>query len=321
MSDALSSSPRVCHLLAHTTAVALLLLGCGLATPVSAQSDDSPPLCARPSQAGYPTVIQATLAGVPAILRIPEHIRRPPIVLWHGLGPPASEEAMMDALPLDEVDAVKVYLGLPLFGTRAPAGGMKELARWQSEDVGLQVFKPVVVGAGDELPGVAAALQRGACMRGGGAINLIGFSAGGAAALYSLAQGRVRVNAAVLINASMGLSDSVKAYEHATKQTYAWTSASRDLARKTDAVTRAADIASARPALLFLSGKADSVIDPEAMSEVYEKLKPYYRDDVSRLQWRVMPAIPHQWGADPASLASVRHATVEWLMAFSGAPQ
>ncbi len=44
-----------------------------------------------------------------------------PIVLWHGFGPPASEQALMEALPLDEVPAVKVYLGLPMFGSRAPA--------------------------------------------------------------------------------------------------------------------------------------------------------------------------------------------------------
>ena len=35
--------------------------------------------------------VQTTLAGVPAILRMPKLIRKPPIVLWHGLGPPASE--------------------------------------------------------------------------------------------------------------------------------------------------------------------------------------------------------------------------------------
>jgi len=284
---------------------------------VLAQTQDPLPLCAKPSPTGYPVVTRTTLAGVPAILRIPERIRKPPIILWHGFGPPASEDAMMDALPLDDVDAVKVYLGLPLFGARAPDGGMKELARLQSEDVGLQVFKPVVTGAGDELPGVVAALQSGACMQRGGAIDLIGFSAGGAAALYSLAQGSVHVDAAVLINASAGLSASVQAYEHATKKTYAWSPASRELAQKTDAAVRAGDIARAHPALIFLSGTADSVVDTGAISEVYEKLKPYYRNDEVRLQWKVMPAMAHQWAADPQSLDSVRHATAEWLTGVS----
>jgi predicted esterase len=320
MSEALPCLPRTCRPFARPATAALLFLGCSLPMPLNAQANDWFPLCARSATAGYPVVKRTTLAGVPAILRIPEHIRRPPIVLWHGFGPPASEEAMMDGLPLDEVDAVKVYLGLPLFGARALAGGMKELARRQSEDVGLQVFKPVVVGAGNELPGVVAALQRGACMRRDGAISLIGFSAGGAAVLYSLAQGSVRVDAAVLINPSTGLSESVKAYERATKRTYAWSPASRELAQETDAAVRAADIARARPALLFLSGKDDLVVDSDAISEVYEKLKSYYGKDDSRLQWKVMPAIPHQWAADPQSVASVRKAAAEWLTDFSTSP-
>jgi pimeloyl-ACP methyl ester carboxylesterase len=291
----------------------MLLLGGGLPITVVAQTPDERPLCARTSATSYPVVTHTTLAGVPAILRVPEHIRKPPVILWHGFGPPASEGAMMEALPLDDVDAVKVYLGLPLFGARAPEGGNKELARRQSDDVGLQVFKPVVVGAGDELPSVIAALQGGACMTKGGAIDLVGFSAGGAAALYTLSQRGVHVEAAVLINTSTGLSASVQAYEHATKQTYAWSPASRELAQKTDAAGRAADIAHAHPALLFVTGTADKVIDTDAISDVYKKLKPYYRNEDARLQWKAMPEMPHQWAADPQSLASVRQITGDWL--------
>ena len=227
----------------------------------------------------------------------------------------------MEALPLDDVDAVKVYLGLPLFGARAPEGGMKELARRQADDVGLQVFKPVVVGAGDELPGVVAALRNGACMqRDAAAIDLVGFSAGGAAVLYSLAQGKVRVDAAVLINTSTGLSASVQAYERATKQAYTWSPASRELARETDAVERAGDIAKSRPALLFISGAADAVIDSGAISALYEKLKPYYGKDAARVRWNPMSALPHQWAAQPSSVADVRKATAAWLTAAPGLP-
>ena len=86
-------------------------------------------------------VVSAQLAGVPAILRIPKVITKPPIVLWHGFGPPASELALMDALPLDELPAVKVYLGVPLFGARAPAGGVNELIRRQSEDFASLLFE------------------------------------------------------------------------------------------------------------------------------------------------------------------------------------
>lgn len=299
-------------------AMALLLIG-GSSTVWAATAADVHPRCETAGQVA-PTVTRATFNGVPAILRIPAHIDSAPIILWHGFGPPASESAMMDALPLDDVDAVKVYLGLPLFGARAPAGGMKELARRQSEDVGLEVFKPVVAGAEDELPAVIAALVQHGCMKAGSPVSVVGFSAGGAAALYALSQRKVPIGAAVLLNPSTGLSDSVQAYEQATGKTYAWSPASRELARQTDAAAHTADIARHRPALLFLQGANDSVLGGKAVSALCAGLKPLYGDQVSRLQCRQLAGMSHQWAADPASLATVREAVGAWLTAIAPAP-
>ena len=149
-------------------------------------------------------VQEAELAGVPALLRVPPHVSRPPIVLWHGFGAPASERALMAQLPLDDVPAVKVYLGLPLFGARSPAD-KGELARRQATDLAMQVFEPVVRGAARELPAVTSALRDNGCLRAGERIGLFGFSAGGAAALDALVRREVPVAAAVLLNASTGL--------------------------------------------------------------------------------------------------------------------
>lgn len=297
-------------LTARIGAMALLLASAN----THALAADTPSLCPAGSHA-EPTITHTTLAGVPAVLRIPTHIEKPPIILWHGFGPPASEDAMMAALPLDDVAAVKVYLGLPLFGARAPAGGNKELARRQNEDVGLQLFKPVVAGAADELPAVMQALSQGGCMKHGGAVRLVGFSAGGAATLIALTQGKLKIDAAVLINTSTGLSASVQAYEQATQQTYAWSPASRELARQTDAVNRASDIARHHPALLFLQGANDSVIDSRATTELYEKLEPLYRDQTTRLKYRQLREMSHQWATDPSSLARVREAVSNWINA------
>jgi len=304
--------------MARLTATAMLLTCVTL--PVLA-SEQGHTLCTRPADSRSAWVTHATLAGVPAILRVPAHIGKPPIILWHGFGPPASEAAMMDALPLDDVDALKVYLGLPLFGARAPAGGMKELARRQSDDVGLQVFKPVVVGAGDELPAVVAALKDGGCMQQGGSVSLVGFSAGGAAALYAMAQGRVPVNAAVLINTSVGLSASVQAYEHATGKNYAWSPASRTLAAQTDAVARASDIARNHSALLFLSGTDDAVVDAGAIAKAYASLQSHYSSRRANLQSKTLPNMSHQWANDAASRDSVRAAVADWFNHSPTVPQ
>lgn len=298
-------------------AMALLLAG-SCSAVAATTSTDGPHRCEAQSRT-VPTVTHTTINGVPAILRIPTHTSKAPIILWHGFGPPASESAMMEALPLDEVDAVKVYLGLPLFGARAPADGMKELARRQSEDVGLEVFKPVVAGAADELPNVVAALVEHGCMKAGSAVRLVGFSAGGAAALYALSQGKVKIAAAVLLNPSTGLSDSVQAYEKATKQTYTWSPASRELAQQTDAAAHTADIARHRPALLFLQGANDAVLDGKAVSALCADLTPFYGDQSSRLQCRQLVGMSHQWAADPSSLAMVRKAVGAWFMGIAPA--
>ncbi|RDD82132.1 hypothetical protein DVJ77_08720 [Dyella tabacisoli] len=228
---------------------------------------------------------------------------------------------MLDALPLDDIPAVKVYLGLPLFGQRAVPGGGKELALRQKQDFGLLVFKPAVLGAGDELPLVVAALKERGCLAPGASIGLVGFSAGGAAALYAMSQAKVAIGTVVLINASTGLSASVQALEQATGQKYLWSPESRAIAEKTGVARYAAGIArvGTPPALLLVQGADDSVIAPKAASDLYEGLLPYYRKAGSerRIQFVRLAGMPHQWSADEHALDSVRQALTKWFQGSS----
>lgn len=181
--------------------------------------------------------------------------------------------------------------------------------------MGLQVFKPVVVGAGDELPRVVQTLEQQGCLRRDQAIGLVGFSAGGAAALYAMSRHQLAVNAAVLINPSTGLTASVQAFEHATGHSYAWSPASRELAQQTDAVEHVAEIAGGAhpPALLFLQGADDSVIDSHALADLDKRMQPLYRNHARRLQFTRMSGVSHQWASDPQGLASVRQAVAAWF--------
>ena len=86
-----------------------------------ARAEGRPACTGMPAGVGGISTLRITLANVPAILRVPGTVTKPPIILWHGFGAPSSEGELMEALPLDEVPSVKVYLGLPLFGARAPA--------------------------------------------------------------------------------------------------------------------------------------------------------------------------------------------------------
>jgi len=257
-------------------------------------------------------VRETTLAGVPALVRVPAKIEKAPIVLWHGFGPPASEQALMDALPLDDVPAIKVYLGLPLFGKRAEPGGVEALKQRQESDVALRVFEPVVAGAAKELPSVVEALRKDGCAKAGEKIGLFGFSAGGAAVLYALAEREVPVGSAVVLNASTGLSASIAAWEHALGKTYAWSDAARDLARRTDAVGRAHDIAAGHPALLIVQGANDAMLTPELATSLDAALSPLYAKDKDREQLMLLDGLSHNV-TDAAGIDDLRHRIGGWF--------
>jgi len=84
-------------------------------------------------------------AGVPFVALPPgEKATKPPlVVVWHMTDPPRSETAMAAALPLRDVPAWRVYLGLPMSGSRLPAGGLEEFFRLGYEDAVLNLFDPM----------------------------------------------------------------------------------------------------------------------------------------------------------------------------------
>jgi predicted esterase len=264
-----------------------------------------------------PAVLTTTLGATPALIRVPNRVTKPPIILWHGFGPPDSERALMDALPLDDIPAVKVYLGLPMFGTRALAEG--ELVRRQKQDLGALVFEPVVMGGAKELSAVVRALEQRGCMRPGAAIGLFGFSAGGAAVLYALAERDVRIGAAVTLNASTGLTASVEAFERVTKGSYQWTDATRRLAHRSDAVSRSTDIAAGAPppALLIVHGAEDAMLTPSGAVRLHEALQPLYTKSNApqRLQLAVMPGLAHAW-IDTGNVEALRSSIAAWFHTY-----
>ncbi|HEY8509882.1 MAG TPA: zinc ABC transporter substrate-binding protein [Steroidobacteraceae bacterium] len=293
-----------------------------LAADATNAADSAVRDCARlvspASASAGPRVARVTLNGVPAILRIPPRVRQSPVLLWHGFGPPDSEEQMMQALPLDEVPAVKVYLGLPLFGSRQLPGGMQELAKRQQEDVALRVFEPIVFGAAEELPGITKALTEGQCMRSGEPVALVGFSAGGAAVLIALAERSVPIDAAVTLNASTGLSDSVAAYERAIGRSYAWSPRARALADRSDAVKRYADIARDTPALFLIHGQQDSMISSQSVEKLHDVLHPLYRKagTEARLRLSLVPELQHSI-APPEIAQTINRDVAQWLLGRS----
>jgi predicted esterase len=296
-------------------ALAALVLAMLLPWSTGFAASEAPSCRALAARADPVATFETTLAGVPALLRVPKTIAKPPIVLWHGFGPPASEQALMETLPLDDVAAVKVYLGLPLFGKRAEAGGVEALKRRQANDFALQIFAPVVVGAAEELPAVLNALRAMDCLARDEKIGLFGFSGGGAAVLLALAEHEVPVGRAVVLNASTGLSASIAAFEKATGKPYAWSDAARELARRTDAAGRAGEIAAGHPpvALLIVQGTADATLTPQRAIDLHAALKAKYAArDAQRLQLILADDMSHNV-TDAGSVGHLRAWAGDWF--------
>jgi fermentation-respiration switch protein FrsA (DUF1100 family) len=133
--------------------------------------------------------------------------------------------------------------------------------------------------------------------------------------LYALADRKVPIGAAVVLNASTGLTASVAAYERATGRKYAWSEASRDLARRTDAIGRARDIAAGHPppALLIVQGAKDTMLTPGLATSLDAALAPLYAErDRDREQLVLLDGLSHNV-TDAAGLDDLRRRIGAWF--------
>ena len=137
-----------------------------------------------------------------------------------------------------------------------------------------------------------AALRNRRCLAANQRIGLFGFSAGGAAVLFALAERNVPVQAAVTLNAPTGLNEAIEAVERATKRPYAWTPATRELAQRSDSIARAGEIAAGDPppALLIFHGAAE-IVPPQPTLSLRDALQPLYEKsgNADRLRVVIVP--------------------------------
>ena len=260
------------------------------------------------------------LAGIPVLVRPPANpsLRAPLIILWHGAGIPGSEETLAETLPLEEVQAWKAYLGLPLFGKRLPVGGMDEIMRRQLEDYVLQLLLPVIEPAMQELPNVVRMLKAQFGIDDREGIGLFGFSVGGLAALLTLVESPLPVTTAVLAGVTKDLVSAVNNYERAVqaaystlkeqfpglKERYHWTQESEAAKRRLDFINRASAITQRQPipALLFVHGSQDEIFAVSEVEELYASLAPYYKQGecAERLSLKIFEHLKHNLDLETA---------------------
>lgn len=254
-----------------------------------------------------PTPITGTAARVPYVAHPPADGAEtaPLIVAWHLASPPRSETAMAAALPLRGLDAWRVYLGLPMLGSRLPEGGLDEFFRLFRQDMVLNWFEPSTRQAVEELPTALAELRERLPL-GDGPLGLIGGSTGAWVAQTVITDTDLPVSAVALISPAIRLASIVAGYEQWWDFRYAWNERSLAVAER--------DVA----ALLVLGAEDDEEAFHEPAEELRQALS---RHSPQRTSLVTIPGMGHalakEPGLEPAPqtvhASQVDTAAVDWL--------
>jgi predicted esterase len=267
--------------------------------------------------------ITGSAAGVPFVALPPASGRRsnaPFVIAWHLMDAPRSEAAFAAAVPLQGLDAWRVYFGLPMTGARLPVGGPDELIRLGFADAVLNLKQPIVLGAADEFSSAFRAVCTQLDVE-PNAVGVMGGSDGAAVAQLVLAESEIPVRAAVLISPVIQLRRAVEAVSEQFNMTYSWSDASRALADRLDFVARANELA--RTAVQVIVGADDHAAFREPAAALHAAL--HARGAASELVTipRMGHALAEEPGLDPApqtphAAAVDRHAVAWFQRHLSG---
>jgi dienelactone hydrolase len=246
------------------------------------------------------------------------------VVSWHLMDAPRTETAFAAAVPLSGLDAWRIYLGLPLCGSRLPAGGWDEVMRLGYEDAVLKLIVPVVDQAADEFGGAIADLRNQLQLR-EGAIGVMGGSTGAAVAQLILASDVFQVDSAVLISPIVRLRTAVEATGRRFGVTYPWSDESNQGADRLDFIARATDLVSKQPAVLLIVGEEDDLGIRESAASLQRELERRY-EDKNRAQIAVVTGMGHALADEPgmesapqtSQAADVDRLAVRWFQCYLG---
>jgi hypothetical protein len=196
--------------------------------------------------------ITGTAAGVPFTALPPaDDGAAPLIVTWHMLDAPRSNAAFAAALPMNDLPAWRVHLGMPLCGARMVDGSMDAALELVRKDVLMSYLYPFVRQAAEEFPAALASIRTQLPVD-DGPIGVLGGSLGGAVALRILADTEIPVFAGAVVNAAIHMRSVVDLFPG----DYPYDAESEKAVDSLDFVAKAGVIAGRAP-LLVVSGELD----------------------------------------------------------------
>jgi len=175
----------------------------------------------------------------------------PLVVTWHMLDAPRSDAAFAAALPMADLPAWRVHLGMPMCGARMVDGRMDAGLALMRDDVLMSFLYAFVRQATEEFPAALASI-RAQLPVGDGPIGVLGGSLGGAVALRILADTDIPVAAGAVVNAAIRMRSVVDLFPG----DYPYDAASEKAVDSLDFIPKAGVIAGRAP-LLVVSGELD----------------------------------------------------------------
>jgi alpha-beta hydrolase superfamily lysophospholipase len=279
------------------------------------------------------TPATGTAAGVPFLAFPPAPgtapAAAPMIVAWHLMDPPRSEAAFAAAVPMKDLPAWRIYLGLPLCGARLPQGNPEALMRLFYEDAVLKGYQPIAQQGAAEFPAALTEIRRQLGLGGPlGPLGLVGGSMGSAIAQLVLTEtapaAGIKIAAAVLLSPIAQLHPMVGAIGRRYNVTYPWSEAALRFAERLDFVARASDFVRAgQPAVRLIVGAnddRDGFIEP--VKRLHSALAERYSDP-TRVDLIVVPGMAHALAEEPGiapapqtpHAAAVDQHTTAWFRA------
>ncbi|MEO3847507.1 alpha/beta hydrolase [Streptomyces sp. B8F3] len=196
--------------------------------------------------------ITGTAAGVPFTALPPAGGGPAPlIVTWHMLDPPRSNAAFAAALPMNDLPAWRVHLGMPMCGARMVDGSMDAGLALVRQDVLMAALYPILRQATEEFPAALASI-RAQLPVDDGPIGVLGGSLGGAVALRILADTEIPVFAGAVVNGAIRMRSVVALFPG----DYPYDAESEKAVDSLDFVARSGALAGRAP-LLVVSGELD----------------------------------------------------------------
>ncbi|HZM76321.1 MAG TPA: prolyl oligopeptidase family serine peptidase [Candidatus Limnocylindrales bacterium] len=250
----------------------------------------------------------STISGVAA--KVP-FIAKPPVsgwegapivVVWHMLDAPRTEVAMAAALPLNDLDAWRVYLRLPV-----------------PEDAGdpvLGFYGPIVERAVADFPHALDELHR-QIPAGRQPLRMVGGSLGAMVVSCLVAEcDDIPVASAALVSPAVQLASLVTVGERTFGVRYPWSDESRRLAAQLDLVARAEEIAKRDVPVLLVMGDKDDDEFRVSAERMWQALSS--AGEPGRYSLITVPGMGHALAEEPgidAAPQTARAARVDTIVA------